>query len=109
MYEEVQVLTHSSIRIAGNQIIYFDPFHVEEETHDADIICVTHEHFDHYSPEDLAKVKNAATILGVMPTPMAELVMALMILGRMMSHRVVSAAQNRSIILITIHRKIWRR
>ena len=24
MYEEVQVLTHSSIRIAGNQIIYFD-------------------------------------------------------------------------------------
>ena len=54
MYEEVQVLTHSSIRIAGNQIIYFDPFHVEEETHDADIICVTHEHFDHYSPEDLA-------------------------------------------------------
>ena len=40
MYEEVQVLTHSSIRIAGNQIIYFDPFHVEEETHDADIFCV---------------------------------------------------------------------
>ena len=45
MYEEVQVLTHSSIRIAGNQIIYFDPFHVEEETHDADIICVTHEQY----------------------------------------------------------------
>ena len=32
----------------------------------------------------------------VMPTPMAELVMVLMILGRMMSHRVVIAAQNRS-------------
>ena len=71
MYEEVQVLTHSSIRIAGNQIIYFDPFHVEEETHDADIICVTHEHFDHYSPEDLAKVKNAATIL-VCPKSMKD-------------------------------------
>ena len=63
MYEEVQVLTHSSIRIAENQIVYFDPFHVEGEPHDADIICVTHDHFDHYSPEDLAKVKNAATIL----------------------------------------------
>ena len=71
MYEEVQVLTHSSIRIAGNQIIYFDPFHVEEETRDADIICVTHEHFDHYSPEDLAKVKNAATIL-VCPKSMKD-------------------------------------
>ena len=32
----------------------------------------------------------------VMPTPMAELVMMLMILGSTISHRVVSAAQNRS-------------
>ena len=71
MYEEVQVLTHSSIRIAGNQIVYFDPFHVEGEPHDADIICVTHDHFDHYSPEDLAKVKNATTIL-VCPKTMED-------------------------------------
>lgn len=63
MYDEVQVLAHSSIRIAGNQVIYFDPFNVEGEPHDADIICVTHDHFDHYSPEDLAKVKNASTML----------------------------------------------
>ena len=71
MYEEVQVLTHSSIRIAENQIVYFDPFHVDGEPHDADIICVTHDHFDHYSPEDLAKVKNAATIL-VCPKTMED-------------------------------------
>lgn len=71
MYEEVQVLTHSSIRIAEKQIVYFDPFHVEGEPHDADIICVTHDHFDHYSPEDLAKVKNAATIL-VCPKTMED-------------------------------------
>ena len=32
----------------------------------------------------------------VMPTPMAALVIVLMILGSTMSHRVVSAAQNRS-------------
>lgn len=63
MYDEVQVLTHSSIRIVGNQVVYFDPFNVEGEPHDADMICVTHDHFDHYSTEDLAKVKNAATIL----------------------------------------------
>ena len=35
-------------------------------------------------------------VVRVMPTPMAELVMVLMILGSTMSHRVVSAAQNRS-------------
>ena len=65
MYEEVQVLTHSSIRIAGNQIIYFDPFHVEEETRDADIICVTHEHFDHYSPEDHVYTPAADYVLSI--------------------------------------------
>ena len=39
----------------------------------------------------------------VMPTPMAELVMVLVILGSTMSHRVVSAAQNRSRNLSLIH------
>ncbi|MDD3368544.1 MAG: MBL fold metallo-hydrolase [Lachnospiraceae bacterium] len=63
MYEEIQVLTHSSIRITGEQTIYFDPFQIKEQTNDADIIFVTHEHFDHYSPEDIAKVKNTSTIL----------------------------------------------
>ena len=38
MYEEVQVLTHSSIRIAGNQIIYFDPFNVEGEPRSESVV-----------------------------------------------------------------------
>lgn len=63
MYEEVKVLVHSSIRITGDATVYFDPFKVEKETNDADIILVTHEHFDHYSPADVAKVKNDSTVL----------------------------------------------
>ena len=63
MYKEVQVLTHSSIKISKEITIYLDPFHVKEEKKDADIICITHDHFDHYSPEDIAKVKNASTVL----------------------------------------------
>lgn len=63
MYDEIRVLTHSSIRIEGEQVVYFDPFNIDAEYHDADIICVTHEHFDHYSPEDIAKVKNDSTVL----------------------------------------------
>ena len=63
MYDEIQVLAHSSIRISKGLTLYFDPFHVKEETHDADIICVTHDHFDHYSPEDIAKIKNDSTVL----------------------------------------------
>ncbi|MBR5046709.1 MAG: MBL fold metallo-hydrolase [Eubacterium sp.] len=69
MYEEVQVLAHSSIRIKNGMTVYFDPFHVKEEYHDADIIFVTHNHFDHYSPEDIAKVKNKTSVL-VCPSAM---------------------------------------
>ena len=72
MYEEVRVLTHSSIRIeAGGEVMYFDPFNIKDAAHDADIIFVTHEHFDHFSPEDIAKVRNNFTLL-VCPESMRE-------------------------------------
>jgi len=29
MFEEVTVLTHSSIKITGKKVIYFDPFEVQ--------------------------------------------------------------------------------
>ena len=63
MYDEIQVLAHSSIRISKDMIIYFDPFHVKKDYHDADIIFITHNHFDHYSPEDIARVKKDSTVL----------------------------------------------
>ena len=71
MTQNIEVLTHSSIRITGDQTIYIDPFHIAEAAHDADIICFAHDHFDHFSPEDIAKVIKADTTL-VMPESMAE-------------------------------------
>lgn len=35
MFEEVEVLTHSSIKISGKRVIYFDPFEIKEESWDA--------------------------------------------------------------------------
>ena len=52
----VSINAHSSIRIGGSAVLWFDPFHVTDEPHDADVILVTHEHFDHLSPEDIARV-----------------------------------------------------
>lgn len=63
MYEEVEVLSHSSIKISGSLVLYFDPFNIADETHDADIILITHEHYDHYSPEDIGKIIKGGTIL----------------------------------------------
>lgn len=71
MTENIQVLTHSSIKITGESTIYVDPFHVVEEAKDADIILITHDHFDHFSPEDIAKVIKSRTVL-VVPEKMKK-------------------------------------
>jgi len=63
MTENITVNTQSSIRIAGSKILYFDPLDIQGEAHDADVIFITHEHYDHFSPEDIAKVRNDGTIL----------------------------------------------
>lgn len=59
----ITVNAQSSIRIEGSKILYFDPFQVEDACHDADIIFITHEHFDHFEPDSIAKVKKEDTIL----------------------------------------------
>lgn len=50
----------SSIKITGEKIIYFDPLKVEE-SHDADLILITHTHWDHFSKEDILKIKKEST------------------------------------------------
>ena len=61
MIENITVNDQSSIRISGEQIIYFDPYNIKSETHDADVIFFTHSHYDHFSPTDFKKVANENT------------------------------------------------
>ncbi len=56
MLENVEVLNHSSIRINKEKTIYIDPFKINKNYNDADIIFITHDHYDHYSEEDIDKV-----------------------------------------------------
>ena len=59
---KIEVLCHSSIRIEGeNKIIYIDPYRIKEEKNDADIIFITHSHYDHFSEEDILNVKSDNT------------------------------------------------
>lgn len=53
MLENIKVLCHASIKFSGEKIIYFDPFKIEKEYHDADVIFITHSHYDHFSEEDI--------------------------------------------------------
>ena len=61
--DNITINTQSSIRIAGPCILYFDPFEIEDERHDADVIFITHDHYDHFQPESIAKVKKDDTLL----------------------------------------------
>lgn len=63
MLENIEVLNHSAIKISKDKVIYIDPFKIEEEFHDADIIMITHDHYDHYSEEDIKKVVKEDTII----------------------------------------------
>ena len=69
MLVNIEVLYHSSIKINKNKIIYIDPFKIDKNYNDADIILITHEHYDHYSEEDIDKVVNKNTII-VIPEEM---------------------------------------
>lgn len=71
--DNITINTHSSIRIAGDKIIYFDPFEIKEENHDADVIFVTHDHYDHFDVKSIANIVNENTII-VAPESMQKMV-----------------------------------
>lgn len=65
MLNGIEVLCHSSIRITKDKTIYIDPYKIDKDYKDADIIFCTHSHYDHFSEEDINKVKKENTILVV--------------------------------------------
>ena len=64
MIDKIDVFTQNSIRIRSDlATIYIDPFKMDQEPHDADFVFITHQHYDHFSPEDIRKVIKDSTIL----------------------------------------------
>lgn len=63
MIDNIEVLCHSSIRICKDKVFYIDPFNIDENYNDADMIFITHDHYDHYSEKDIDKVINSNTII----------------------------------------------
>jgi len=56
-------LGHDGFLIKGDgKTIAIDPFQVKD-CELADIILVTHEHYDHCSPEDILKVQKESTVI----------------------------------------------
>ncbi len=63
LINDITINEHSSIRIADRFCIYVDPFMIRQNAHDADLILITHPHYDHYSPNDIKKVSKDGTLM----------------------------------------------
>ena len=59
----VSLMRNATIRIQRDKVFYFDPMGIEEDMNDADFIFISHDHWDHLSPEDIRKIIKEDTVL----------------------------------------------
>lgn len=53
---EIKWLGHSGFLIKSSKVIYIDPYNIKEEVEKADVILITHSHYDHCSVADIKKI-----------------------------------------------------
>jgi len=64
MLENVKWLGHSAIKISGEKTIFIDPFQLKSGD-SADLILITHDHYDHLSVSDIEKIRTPKTTIVV--------------------------------------------
>lgn len=64
---EIKWLGHSGFLIQNSKIIYVDPFKIKSNLPKADVILITHSHYDHCSVEDIEKIVKENTRIFITP------------------------------------------
>lgn len=59
---QIKWLGHSGFKITNSQTIFIDPFQIEASDY-ADLILITHSHYDHCSLEDIQKIRQKSTVI----------------------------------------------
>jgi len=60
--QKIVWLGHDTFRIDADKTVYFDPYQISGGP-GADLILISHDHFDHCSPEDVAKIQTPETVI----------------------------------------------
>jgi len=59
---KINWLGHDGFRLDAEKVIYMDPYEISGGPV-ADLILISHEHFDHCSPGDVAKIQGPGTVI----------------------------------------------
>lgn len=70
---KISWLGHDSFKIQNGRTVIIDPFKLRSSPGKADILLISHEHFDHLSLDDIKKVVNENTTVVTIPAVKKEL------------------------------------
>jgi L-ascorbate metabolism protein UlaG (beta-lactamase superfamily) len=63
MIENIHWLGHAGFRIEEEKVVYIDPWQLAKGAKKADIILITHDHYDHFSEEDVEEIRKEDTVV----------------------------------------------